>query len=155
MSTLDHPASGFQKYFISDASTRVAQIQPNSGATPEKSDRYTDWALRFEQSLKKVEDRIRDWSRDPSALTEEGLEAPSTDAITSALSVIRALETMAMDRVPSNYSVLLDLIGASVGSDGEISLELASGPFAMTYRIQVDGNVSRLFFRDNRLVRRI
>lgn len=59
-----------------------------------------------------------------------------------------------MDRVAPSDAVLFDLKGASLGSDGEISLELGSGPFAVTYRIDSDGAVTVLRFKDNRLIRR-
>ncbi|MCC6677088.1 MAG: hypothetical protein IT436_08085 [Phycisphaerales bacterium] len=154
MLTLDHPTAGFRDYSISAASARVALAQLTCGPGPERSDPYTEWAIRFDQGLKRVDERIRVWSRDAAAFADEDLEAPSRETIVRAIEVINQLKLLVMDRVAPATATLLNVKGVSLGSGGEISLELGSGPFAVTYRIESDGTVTELFFRNNRLIRR-
>ncbi len=154
MLTLDHPTAGFKDYSLSAASARVVMVQPACGPSPERSDPYMEWALRFDQGLKRVDQRIRDWSRDAAAIADEELEAPSRETIVRAIEIINQLKVLVMDRVAPATATLLNLKGASLGSGGEISLELGSGPFAVTYRIESDGTVTELFFKNSRLIRR-
>lgn len=154
MLTLDHPTAGFKDYSLSAGSTRVALVQPACGPSPERSDPYMEWALCFDQGLRRVDQRIRDWSRDAAALADEDLEAPSRETIARALEIINQLKVLVMDRVAPSTATLLNLKGVSLGSGGEISLELGSGSFAVTYRIESDATVTELFFKNNRLIRR-
>lgn len=154
MHTLDHPTTGFQDYSISAASARLATIRPACGPSSERSDPYTEWALRFDQGLKRVDERIRVWSREAASLADEDLEAPSREAIVRAIEIVNRLKELVMDRVAPATAKLLNLNGVSLGSDGEISFELGSGPFALTYRIESDGAVTELFFLYNQLIRR-
>jgi hypothetical protein len=154
MFAIDHPTAGFRDYSLSAGSARVVMVQPACGPSPERSDPYMEWALRFDQGLKRVDQRIRDWSRDAAALADEELEAPSREAIVRAIEIINQLKLLVMDRAAPATATLLNLKGASLGSGGEISLELAAGPFAVTYRIESDGSVTKLFFNNNQLIRR-
>jgi len=93
-------------------------------------------------------------SSSAAALADEDLEAPSRETIVRAIEIINQLKVLVMDRVAPATATLLNLKGASLGSGGEISLELGSGPFAVTYRIESDGTVTELFFKNSRLIRR-
>ncbi len=154
MLTLDHATAGFRDYSVSAASARVAMVQPAGGPSPERSDPYVEWALRFDQGLRRADERIRGWSRDAAALADEDLEAPARDTTVRAIEIINRLKVLVMDRVAPSTATLLNLKGASLGSGGEISLELAAGPFAVTYRVESNGTVTELFFKNNRLIRR-
>lgn len=154
MLALDSPTAGFRDYSMSAASACVAIVQPAGAASPERSDPYMEWALRFDQGLKRADERIRAWARDAAALADEDLEPPSRETIVCAIEIVNQLKVLVMDRVAPATATLLNLKGASLGSGGEISLELGSGPFAVTYRIESDGTVTELFFKNNRLVRR-
>lgn len=154
MPTLEHPSASFRDYSVSAASTRVAIDQYSRGPGLERSDPHTEWAIRFDQGLKRAEERIRAWSRDAGALADEDLQAPSRDAMDRAIEVINLLKVLAMDRVPPAQTTLLNLRGVSLGSGGEISLELGAGPLAVTYRVESDGAVTELHFMNNRLIRR-
>jgi hypothetical protein len=111
-----------------------------------------EWAKRFEQGLETVRARITDWSRDPTPLTDEDKDPPSSRAFARAMEIVEGLEVQVMDRVPPQGASMLNLRGASVGSGGEISIELAGGRYACTYRIEADGSVTKMIFRDHRLI---
>lgn len=154
MLTLDNPTAGIRDYSISAASAHVALVPSACGASAERSDPRMEWALRFDQGLKRAAERIRVWSRDSASLADDGLEVPSREAITRAFEIINEMKVLVMDRVAPVTATLLNFKGASLGSGGEISLELGSGPFAVTYRIEPDGTVTELFFCNNQLFHR-
>lgn len=155
MHTLDYPTAGFCDYSINGARTQVVGGQPIWGPSSERSDPHTEWALRFDKGLKRADERIRMWSHDAASLADEGLEAPSRETIVRAIEIINRLKVLVMDRVAPATATLLNLKGVSLGSGGEISLELGSGPFAVTYRIESDGTVTELFFKNHRLIQRV
>lgn len=122
-------------------------------ASTERSDPYFEWALRFHQDLNHFEDRLLGWARDPASLADDDFDPPSRATISMAIEIVRSLKVLTMDRVAPDNATRLNFRGASVGSAGEISLELAAGPSAETYRIETDGTVTRLIFSNHRLVR--
>lgn len=140
---------------MSSAGARVAMVPHVSGApSSERSDPYMEWALRFDQDLMRAGERIRTWYRSSAQLADEDLEAPSRVAFSRAIEAISQLKTMVMDRVAPTTAKLLDLKGVSLGSGGEISFELASGPFAVTCRVESDGGITQMYFKNNQLFRR-
>lgn len=150
----DNQSAGFRDYSISANTARVVMVQHACGPSPERSDPYMEWALRFEQGLKRADERIRVWSRDAASLADEDMEAPSRETIVRAIEIINQLKVLVMDRVAPATATLWNLKGVSLGSGGEISLELGSGAFAVTYRIESDCSVTELLFKNNRLIRR-
>jgi len=154
MLMLDHSTASFCDYSQSAGSARLVMVQPVCGPSLERTDPYMEWATRFDQGLRLADQRIREWSRDAAAIADEELQPPSRDTITRAIEIIHQLKVLVMDRVAPSTATLLNLKGASLGSGGEISLELGSGPFAVTYRIESDSTVTELFFKNNRLIRR-
>lgn len=154
MTTLLHPIGAVQDHSMSGDIARFALVGPvGGGSSLESSDPYRDWAIRFEHGLALAEDRIRAWERNPAALAEEDLEPPSREAVSRAISVIDQLKTLVMDRIQPASSTLLNLKGVSLGTGGEISLELGAGPFAITYRIEPDGSLTAMHFKNHRLDR--
>ncbi|MCW5777528.1 MAG: hypothetical protein KIS87_13910 [Phycisphaeraceae bacterium] len=150
MTTLFHPDGAVRDHSMSgDGLGR----RIGGGSRLESSDPYMDWAIRFEHGLTLAEDRIRAWERDPAALVEEDIEPPSRESVARALRVIDQLKTLVMDRVHPGSSILLNLKGVSLGTGGEICFELGAGPFAITYRIEPDGSLTAMHFKNHRLVR--
>lgn len=139
---------------MSAASARVVYVQPVSGFSPERSDPYVEWAIRFEQGLRRAEDRIRAWSRDAASLADDDLEAPPREAIVRAFELIDELKERVMDRVAPSNATLMNFKGASLGTGGEISFEFVTGSLAVTYRIEPDGTVTKLLFQNNKLIHR-
>lgn len=139
---------------MSAACVRLYRVSSGSGARAECSDRRTEWDLQFEEGLKRADERVRAWSRDAGELADEGLEAPTREAIDRARQVIEEMKVAVMDRAAPVGVPLWNFKGVSLGSDGEISFELVSGPWALTYRIEPDGSVMEMVFHQDRLVRR-
>ena len=154
MPAFDYSTTAFPDYSMSSADSRIAMVQPVGVPCPERSDRKVDWALRFDQGLRRADECIRSWSRDGAALVDEELQAPSRETVVRAIEVIRQLKVHVMDRVAPATATLLNLRGTSLGSGGEISVELGSGPFAVTYRIESDATVTELLFKNSLLIRR-
>lgn len=118
----------------------------------ERSDRYSEWALKFEQDIKRLVDRLHAWSRNPQAIADDDYQTPTKATIALAVYVADGLKVMAMDRVGPSGATLLNVKGASIGSGGEITIELAAEDFAVTFRAEPNGMVTHSSFRDNRLV---
>lgn len=154
MLTRDRPNAGFIDYSLSAPATRVTTAHPLSGSGLERTDQSTEWAIRFDQGLKRAQERVLGWSRDAAFLADDGFEAPSRNSILRAIEIIDRLREQVMDRVAPAATTLLNLKGVSLGSGGEISFELGSGGLAVTYRIDTDGAVTELLFKNNRLVGR-
>ena len=154
MLTLDNPTAGVRDYSMSAGSAHLALVPSACGASAERSDPRMEWAIRFDQGLKRAAERISVWSRDSASLADDGLEAPSREAIARAFEIMNKMKVLVMDRVAPVTATQLNFKGVSLGSGGEISLELGSGPFAATYRIEPDGTVTELFFFNNELLRR-
>lgn len=139
---------------MSAASARVGLVSPTAGGN-ERSDPRLEWALRFDQGLKRAAERIRAWARDPEGLADDGLVAPTHEAIARAFDYITQWEERVMDRVVPDAALLLHFWGASLGSGGEISFDFGFGPYeAITYRVEPDGAVTKLVFFKNELQRR-
>lgn len=154
MPAFDYSTAPFLDYSMSAAGARLSIVQPAGASCPEQSHPNVEWELRFDQGLKRADERIRSWSRDGAALADEDLQAPSRDTIVRAIEIINQLKVLVMDRVAPATATLLNLRGTSLGSGGEISLELGSGPFAVTYRIESDATVTELIFKNNLLIQR-
>lgn len=154
MPAFDYSTTAFPDYSMSSADSRIAMVQPVGVPCPERSHPNVEWELRFDQGLKRADERIRSWSRDGAALADEDLQAPSRDTIVRAIEIINQLKVLVMDRVAPATKTLPNLRGTSLGSGGEISLELGSGPFAVTYRIESDATVTELLFKNSLLIRR-
>lgn len=152
MLTLDRPNACFRDYSMSAASAHVALVPSAFGASTERSDPRMEWALRFDQGLRRAAERIHDWSRDSFLLADDDLEAPSSTCFERAYDMINWLKAQVMDRVVPADEAMLNFRGVSLGSGGEISFELGSGPIAVTYRIEIDGTVTQLFFFNNKLI---
>lgn len=154
MLTLNNSTAGIRDYSMSEDRARVVRIQSDQCASAERSDPRVAWALRFDQGLKSAADRIRVWSRDSASLTDDGLEVPSRDTVARALKAIEEMKELVMDRVAPVNATLLNFKGVSLGSGGEISFELGSGAYAVTYRIEPDCSITELFFCNNELFHR-
>ena len=154
MHTLERKNSGFhQDHSMSADAARVTIDRHNRGPSPERSDPYIEWALRFELGLQRAFERIRDWYRNAASLADEDLEAPSRETIIQAIRVIDQLKHQVMDRVAPEGTKLLEFRGVSLDSGGEISIELGSGPLAVTYRVESDGTATRMTFKNCKLIR--
>jgi hypothetical protein len=130
---------------------------PSTGA--ECSDPRMEWAKRFEQGIESIRARITEWSRNPTALTDDDIEPPSSKVFARAMEIVdvlkvqvEALKVQVRDRLPPQDATLLNLKGVSVGYGGEISIELAGGRLEHTYRVDADGSFTEMFFRDHRLL---
>lgn len=154
MLTLDNPAAGITDYSMSADSAHVALVPSACGASAERSDPRFEWALQFERALKRAAARIDGWSRDSDSLADDDLESPTRACLARASQMIDRLKAKVMDRVLPTDEAMLCFKGASLGSAGEISFELGSGPIAVTYRIEPDGSITQLFFYNNKLIRR-
>ena len=149
MHTLGPQTSGIGNHATSATFVRATESTVAHGLSV---DPYQDWAIRFERGLNAAAERIRGWMRDPASLASDDLIAPSPEATSRAFEVIDELKKQVMDRVAPRSEALLEFRGVAPGPDGEIDVELASNDMAVTYRIEPDGGVFALFFRDNRLV---
>ncbi len=128
-------------------------LVPESGRDRiERSDACSEWARRFNDDLRRAEQRLREWRRDPSVLEDDDTIAPSIIVIDRAMEVSKRLRALAMDRVAPRGALLLNLRGVAAGPDGEICFEFEKGPIAMTTRVEPDGTVVQLSFMGDDLI---
>lgn len=146
----DCPAAGPGS--MSEASLRNDLAQPASGDSASGSDPGLEWAKRFDQGLKRASERILDWWRDPNMLSDDGLEPLSRDAVDQANGIIKRLDAQVMDSVVPASKMEWRFEGVSLGSSGEISLELASSRYSTIYRVEADGALTVIHFEGNRLI---
>ena len=139
-------------YSLSAPSARVFSA---SVSRSNQSESDAAWARQFDDDLSRLEQKLRGWLRDRSSLegASEG-EPPSRLVIERALEIVNEQREWAMDGVPRPALRRLSLRGMALESDGEITFEFDSPPYSLTTRVECDGTVERLTFKDRKLLHR-
>ena len=143
-----------QSYTLS--APQVRPILP-VGIGPYQSNSDAAWARQLDDEMKKVEQRLRVWRRDISSLARE-IEGcpPSLTAIERALELLHEFRA-AVSRVQTGRPDRshIRLRGMALEADGELTLEFDFHQSrSLTTRVERDGTIEVLAFRNRKLVQR-
>ncbi|MBK9187679.1 MAG: hypothetical protein IPM33_01870 [Phycisphaerales bacterium] len=145
-------AIGSPGYLSSEYIKPAAIVQFSAGTSPNGSDLNEAVINSLMEGLVQAENTLLDWFRDPSALDDDDTDSLSRDTIRNALTFTQRLKA-SLSQMP-DYGHPLPLRAVTVGTEGAISLEFASGTVAVTYVFKADGSTERMVFVSNRLLQR-
>lgn len=137
-------------YLSSESIRPAAIVQPAAGPSPNRTDPRAIEVASWMQDFKRAENTLFGWLRDPSALEDDETNAPSRDTIRRALSLLRNLAA-AMEQQPRDGRLPPPPHAVTVGSGGAISLEFVRGQLAITFVVNPDASLERMYFLENRL----
>jgi len=91
-----------------------------------------------------IDHKLIEWSRDPSMLEDDGIDAPSGETIRDAINLANFWKKQGW---PAPTRIVPD-------SDGGIVFELEDNDVFCSYRLSLDRTLEHCVFQDMRLVRR-
>ena len=119
----------------SDAGIKVVGTEAARESSLASADHFEGW-----QQV--IDTKLIEWGRAPRSLEDDGVTAPTPETITQAAELAQRLRDLGFarpDRVERN-------------PDGGIVFEFGDVANAVTWQIDPDGSVSRITFRDSRVV---